>query len=73
MKPRKTGPYFVEVAVSARSALVGASPVYFNIVSKYEAETGISAEVIGSCVYSLRTTAATNALSHDSDIAKVRE
>jgi integrase/recombinase XerD len=47
--------------------------VYRNIVSKYGAETGISAEVIGLCVHSLRATAATNALSHDSDIAKVQE
>jgi site-specific recombinase XerD len=49
------------------------SPVYFNSVSKYEAETGISAEVIGLCVYSLRATTATNVLLHDSDIAKVQE
>jgi site-specific recombinase XerD len=49
------------------------SSVYRNIVCKYGAETGISAEVIGLCVHSLRATAATNALSHDSDIAKVQE
>jgi integrase/recombinase XerD len=36
--------------------------VYQNIVRKY-----------GLCVHSLRATAATNALSHDSDIAKVQE
>jgi integrase/recombinase XerD len=47
--------------------------VYRNIVCKYGAETGISAEVIGLCVHSLRATAATNALTHDSDIAKVQE
>jgi integrase/recombinase XerD len=47
--------------------------VYRNIVCKYGTETGISAEVIGLCVHSLRATAATNALSHDSDIAKVQE
>jgi integrase/recombinase XerD len=47
--------------------------VYRNIVCKYGAETGISTEVIGLCVHSLRATAATNALSHDSDIAKVQE
>src|SRR6516162_3388181 len=47
--------------------------VYRNIVCKYGAETGISGEVIGLCVHSLRATAATNALSHDSDIAKVQE
>jgi integrase/recombinase XerD len=47
--------------------------VYRNIVSKYGLETGISGEVSGLCVHSLRATAATNALSHDSDIAKVQE
>jgi integrase/recombinase XerD len=47
--------------------------VYRNIVLKYGLETGISGEVSGLCVHSLRATAATNALSHDSDIAKVQE
>ncbi len=47
--------------------------VYRNIVQKYGLETGISAEVNGLCVHSLRATAATNALSHDCDIAKVQE
>jgi integrase/recombinase XerD len=47
--------------------------VYRNIVIKYGKQTGISAEVNGLCVHSLRATAATNALSHDSDIAKVQE
>lgn len=47
--------------------------VYRNIVRKYGLETGISAEVNGLCVHSLRATAATNALSHDSDIAKVQD
>jgi integrase len=47
--------------------------VYRNIVRKYGLATGISAEVNGLCVHSLRATAATNALTHDSDIAKVQE
>ncbi len=47
--------------------------VYRNIVHKYGVSTGISDEVSGLCVHSLRATAATNALSHDSDIAKVQE
>ncbi|HXR24084.1 MAG TPA: hypothetical protein VN742_01895 [Candidatus Binataceae bacterium] len=38
--------------------------VYRNIVLKYGLETGISAEVNGLCVHSLRATAATNALTH---------
>lgn len=47
--------------------------VYRNIVQKYGRATGIDAEVIGLCVHSLRATAATNALSHEADIAKVQE
>ena len=47
--------------------------VYRNIVCKYGLETGISSEVHGLCVHSLRATAATNALAHDSDIAKVQD
>ena len=47
--------------------------VYRNIVVKYGLQTGISAEVNGLCVHSLRATAATNALTHDCDIAKVQE
>ena len=47
--------------------------VYRNIVQKYGRATGINAEVIGLCVHSLRATAATNALSHEADIAKVQE
>lgn len=47
--------------------------VYRNIVIKYAKATGISAEAIGVCVHSMRATAATNALSHEADIAKVQE
>jgi integrase len=47
--------------------------IYRNIVRKYGQATGISAEVNGLCVHSLRATAATNALSHESDIAKVQD
>jgi len=47
--------------------------VYRNLVLKYGLETGISAEVNGLCVHSLRATAATNALFHEADIAKVQE
>ncbi len=46
---------------------------YREIVRKYGLETGISAEVNGLCVHSLRATAATNARSHEADIAKVQE
>jgi len=44
-----------------------------NIVQKYGLETGVSTQVNGLCVHSLRATAATNALSHEADIAKVQE
>jgi len=47
--------------------------VYRNIVRHYGFSTGINAEVNGLCVHSLRATAATNALSHEADIAKVQE
>jgi hypothetical protein len=47
--------------------------VYQNIVRKYGRETGLSVEVVGLCAHSLRATAATNALSHDADIARVQE
>ncbi len=47
--------------------------VYRNIIRHYGLTTGIQAEVNGLCVHSLRATAATNALSHEADIAKVQE
>jgi integrase/recombinase XerD len=47
--------------------------VYRNIVRKHGQATGVSAEVNGLCVHSLRATAATNALSHEADIAKVQD
>jgi integrase/recombinase XerD len=47
--------------------------IYRNVVLKYGRETGVHAEVNGLCVHSMRATAATNALSHEADIAKVQE
>lgn len=47
--------------------------VYQNIVAKYGRQSGIHVEVNGLCVHSMRATAATNALSHEADIAKVQE
>lgn len=47
--------------------------LYRNIVLHYAQAAGIRAEVTGLCVHSLRATAATNALSHEADIAKVQE
>ena len=39
----------------------------------YAREIGLIDAVPGLCVHSLRATAATNALSHEADIAKVQE
>ncbi len=53
-----------------RKALSG-SAVFENVVKKYARQIGIEANAI--CVHGLRATAATNALDHDADIAKVQE
>ena len=47
--------------------------VYQDIVRRYAHEVGLVEAVPGLCVHSLRATAATNALSHEADIAKVQE
>jgi len=47
--------------------------IYRNVVRRYGLATGLSIEVNGLCVHSMRATAATNALSHEADIAKVQE
>lgn len=47
--------------------------VYQDIVKRYGNEVGITTDVRGFCVHSLRATAATNALAHGADIAKVQE
>lgn len=45
--------------------------IYKNIVQKYARQLGIEPRAI--CVHGLRATAATNALDHSADIAKVQE
>jgi integrase/recombinase XerD len=47
--------------------------VYHHIVQHYGAAVGITTDVHGFCVHALRATAATNALAHNADIAKVQE
>jgi len=42
-------------------------------VKRYAREVGLAELVPGLCVHSLRATAATNALAHNADIAKVQE
>jgi site-specific recombinase XerD len=46
--------------------------IYRNVVRKYGLATGLNIEVNGLCVHSMRATAATNALSHEADIAKAQ-
>jgi site-specific recombinase XerD len=50
---------------------LASTTVYRRIVKKYANATGL--DVPGFCVHSLRATAATNALEHSADIAKVQE
>lgn len=47
--------------------------LYRNVVRYYALAVGLDADSVGLCVHSLRATAATNALSHEADIAKVQE
>ena len=47
--------------------------MYQEVVKHYGAKVGINADGHGLCVHALRATAATNALAHNADIAKVQE
>lgn len=47
--------------------------VYDEVVKHYGKKVGINVDVHGFCVHTLRATAATNALVHNADIAKVQE
>ena len=70
------GPLFCPVKNNPTGTLdipLDPGSLYRNVVVKYGRETGIHAEVNGLCVHSMRATAATNALSHEADIAKVQE
>lgn len=72
----KDGPLFRPVRNNRTGELerpLNANSIYRNIVKKYGQETGLNIEVNGLCVHSMRATAATNALSHEADIAKVQE
>jgi integrase/recombinase XerD len=71
-----SGPVFRPVTNNRTGDLdrpLNPNSIYRNIVQKYGLETGLSSQVNGLCVHSLRATAATNALSHEADIAKVQE
>lgn len=72
----KDGPLFRPVRNNRTGELdrpLNANSLYRNIVRKYGQATGLNIEVNGLCVHSMRATAATNALSHEADIAKVQE
>jgi site-specific recombinase XerD len=47
--------------------------IYQDIVRHYGDKVGITTDVHGFCVHALRATAATNALAHHADIARVQE
>lgn len=75
-RAKKEGPLFRPVKNNRTGILdkqLDPSAVYKNIVKKYGRITGIDGIVDGLCVHSMRATAATNALTHDADIAKVQE
>jgi len=69
----KDGALFRPVQDSDRTIEKALSPtsVYRNVVCYYARKIGLSVEGFGP--HSLRATAATNALEHDSDIAEVQE
>jgi integrase/recombinase XerD len=67
------GPLFRVITHRAKQKGMGISPgsVYRDVVARYARELGILSEGVGP--HSLRATAATNALEHGSDIARVQE
>ena len=68
-----TGSLFRAARRCDRCRSLGITPdaIYRNVVMHYARRVGITVELFGP--HSLRATAATNALEHDADIAKVQE
>jgi hypothetical protein len=65
--PDTSGPVFRPVTNNRTKELqkpLNPNSLYRSIVLKYRLETGVSAEVNGLCLHSLRATAAANALLH---------
>ncbi len=58
-------------APGASDSGLTADALYKSVVMHYAQQVGL--KVVGFCVHSLRATAATNALEHAADIAKVQE
>ena len=70
------GPLFRPVKNNSTGTLakpLNPASVYQDVVRRYGQQVGINQDVHGFCVHSLRATAATNALEHNADIAKVQE
>ena len=70
------GPLFRPVKNNRTKTLVKPlhlTSVYQDIVKRYTGDLGLTHVIPGLCVHSLRATAATNALQHEADIAKVQE
>lgn len=68
------GPLFRSVSNNRKQRTpLSPTAVYQDIVKRYGKEVGITVDMHGFCVHSLRATAATNALAHNADIAKVQE
>ncbi|MFH7346994.1 tyrosine-type recombinase/integrase, partial [Pseudomonas syringae group genomosp. 7] len=65
----KKVPLFISLLGKSTGACVSANGIY-TFVEAYAKKAGI--EVDGLGVHGLRATAATNALEHESDIAKVQ-
>jgi site-specific recombinase XerD len=65
------GPLFRSVQVRGGRKALSGNAVYQCVVKKYGQQIGIDPRAI--CVHGLRATAATNALDHQADIAKVQE
>jgi integrase len=75
-KEELEGPLFLPVRNHVDRNLTKPLPpvsVYEDIVKRYGREVGITMDVRGFCVHSLRATAVTNALAHGADIAQVQE
>ncbi|MDS4031372.1 MAG: tyrosine-type recombinase/integrase [Candidatus Contendobacter sp.] len=70
-----SGPLFRPVRNNTTGTLnkpLNPTSIYQDVVRRYGKQVGINATVHGFCVHSLRATAATNALQHGADLAKVQ-
>jgi site-specific recombinase XerD len=71
----EAGPLFRPVRNNTTGTLnkpLNPTSIYQDVVRRYGEQVGLNAAVRGFCVHSLRATAATNALLHGADLAKVQ-